>query len=139
VIAGSVLGRPTAALWLRGYGRRVDQGVRADVLRHEVSVAAQAVARSLDLDDDSMVEETVEQRGGDDRITEDFTPFGKATVGGEDHGAALVAGIDELEEQIPAAGNDREVTDLVDDEQSEAAEESDLLAQSALAFGLGAR
>jgi hypothetical protein len=33
-------------------------------------VAAQTVARSLDLDDDSMVEETVEQRGGDDRITE---------------------------------------------------------------------
>jgi hypothetical protein len=32
---------------------------------------------------------------------------------------------DELEEQIAAAGNDRPITDLVDDQESEAAEESD--------------
>ena len=84
-----------------------------------------------------MVEKTIEQRGGDDGVAEDLTPFGKAAVGREDHCAALVAGVDELEEQIAAAGNDRQVTDLIDDEQREAAEESDLLAQSALAFGLG--
>jgi hypothetical protein len=43
------------------------------------------------------------------------TTFGKATVGSEDPGATLVAGIDELEEQIAAAGDDRQVSDLVDD------------------------
>ena len=34
-------------------------------------------------------------------------PFGEAAVGGEDHGALLVAGIDGLEEQIAATGNTR--------------------------------
>ena len=53
--------------------------------------------------------------------------------------ALFVSGVDELEEQVAAAGNDREVADLVDDEQGEAAEVSDSLAQRAFAFGLGER
>ena len=86
-----------------------------------------------------MMQEAVEQRGGDDGIAEDVSPLGEAAVRGEDHGALFVASIDELEEEIAAAGNDREVADLVDNEQGEAAEVSDSLAQSALSFGPGER
>ena len=75
------------------------------MLWHEIGMLAQAVTRSLDLDDDDVMEETIEERGGDNWVAEDLTPFGKATVGGEDHGGALVAGIDELEEQVAAARN----------------------------------
>src|SRR5579863_3184523 len=85
-----------------------------------------------------MMQEAVEQRGGDDGIAEDVSPLGEAAVRGEDHGALFVASVDELEEEI-AAGNDWEVADLVDNEQDEAAEESDSLAQSALSFGPGER
>ena len=63
----------------------------------------------------------------------------KPRFGGEDHGALLVAGVDELEEQIAAAVNDRQVTDLIDDQEREAAEEPDLLAKGASALGLGER
>ena len=35
-----------------------------------------------------MMKEAVEPRGGDDRIAEHLAPFCKATIGGEDHGAA---------------------------------------------------
>src|SRR5271156_3008682 len=84
-----------------------------------------------------MMEEPVEQRGSNDRIAEDVTPFGEAAVGGEDHRALFVAGVDELEEQVAAAGCDRQITDLVNDEQRTAAQEADFLAQGALAFGLG--
>ena len=45
------------------------------MLGHQVGVLAQAVAGSLDLDDHGMVEQTVEQRGGDDRAAEDVAPF----------------------------------------------------------------
>ena len=86
-----------------------------------------------------MMQKAVEQRGGDDGIAEDVSPLGEAAVRGEDHGALLVTGVDELEEQIAAAGNDREVADFVDNEQGEAAEVSDSLAQSALSFGPGER
>jgi hypothetical protein len=80
-------------------------------------MAAEAIAGALDADDDGVVEEAVEQRGGDDGVAEHLAPFGKAAVGGEDHGAALVAGVDQLKEQVPAAGDDGEVADLVDDQQ----------------------
>jgi hypothetical protein len=33
-----------------------------------------------------------------------LAPLGEAAVGGEDHGALLVAGVDQLEEQIAGAG-----------------------------------
>jgi hypothetical protein len=44
-----------------------------------------------------------------------------------------------LEEQIAAAGHDREIADLVDDEQGGAAQIADTLAQQSLALGLGER
>ena len=100
---------------------------------------AQAIAGTLDLDDDGVMQEPIEERGGDDRIAEHLAPLGKAAVGGQDHRAALVARVDQLEEQVAAAGDDRQVADLVDDQQRGAAEEADALAQPALALGLGER
>lgn len=102
-------------------------------------MSAQAIAGALDLDDGGVVQETVEQGCCDDGIVEDVAPFGKAAVGGEDHGAAFVAGIDELEEQVAAALDDRQVADLIDDEQLGPAEEAQALPQGALALGLGQR
>ena len=45
-------------------------------------MATEAVAGALDADDDGVVEEPVEQRGGDDGVAEHLAPFGKAAVGG---------------------------------------------------------
>ena len=57
--------------------------------------------------------QAIEERVGDDGIAEDVAPLGEAAVGGEDHGALRVAGVDELEEQVGAAAGDRQVADLV--------------------------
>src|SRR3954464_11574340 len=102
-------------------------------------MAAEAIAGALDADDDGMVEEAIQQRGGDDGVAEHLTPFGKAAVGGEDHGAALVAGVDQLKEQVPAAGDDGQVADLVDDKELRPAKKADALPQGALTLGLGQR
>ena len=74
------------------------------MFRHELGVLAQAVAGSFDMHDDGMVEQTIEQCRGHDGIAEHVAPFGKATVGGEDHGAAFVARADELENRLPPPG-----------------------------------
>src|SRR5262245_5912738 len=71
------------------------------------------------------------------RVAKDVTPLGEAAIGGEDHGAALIASVDELEEQIAAAGDDWQVSDLVDDQQRGPAHEANPLAQLPLPFGLG--
>src|SRR6478609_2608390 len=36
-------------------------------------------------------------------------PFGEAAIGGEDHDAFFLTGVDDLEEQIAAAENDRQI------------------------------
>src|SRR3954464_15939933 len=81
-----------------------------------------------------MVEQAIEQRGGHHRVAEDLAPFGKATVRGQDHGAAFVAGVDELEEEISAAWHDREIADLVHHEEGGPAEEADPLPELAFPF-----
>ena len=98
---------------------------------------SQPVAVAFDLDYDGVVEQAVEERGGDDGIAEDVAPLGEAAVGGEDHGALLVAGVDGLEEQVGAAAGDGQVAGLVDDEQGCAGMEAEPLGQAALALGLG--
>ena len=50
------------------------------MFRHELGVLTQAVARPLDLHDDGVMEQPVQQGGGDDGIAEDIAPFGKAAV-----------------------------------------------------------
>ena len=52
----------------------------------------QAIARSFDLDDDGVVQQPIEQRGGDDGIAEHLAPFGEATVRGEDHARLFRSG-----------------------------------------------
>ena len=134
-MGGSILWRsaPSFGRWRRG-----DGGVRAGVLGDEVCVGAQAIAGALDLDDDGVMQQPVKQRRGNG-VGEDLTPLGEAAVGGQDHGALLVARVDELEEEIGAAGRDWQVADLVDDEQAAAAQEADLLDQAAFAFGTAER
>src|SRR5579859_5612614 len=97
---------------------------------------AEAIARAFDLDDNGMMEETVEERRGDDGVAEDLAPFGEAAVGGENDGAALVAGVDELEEEVGTAGAERQVADLVDDEEGIAGNEAYALPELAFALCL---
>ena len=96
---------------------------------------AQPIAGTFDLYDDRMVKQAIKQRSGDDGITKNFAPLGEAAVGGDDHGAPLVAGVDQLEEQIAGAGTDAQVSDLIDDEQLSATEKADAFAQPTLAIG----
>jgi hypothetical protein len=44
------------------------------MLWDEVGVRAQAVAGAFDLDDDGMVQQSIEQRCGNDRAAEDLAP-----------------------------------------------------------------
>jgi hypothetical protein len=88
------------------------------------------------LHDDRVVQQPVEQRRGDHAIAEHVAPFTEAAVGRQDDRATFIAGIDELEKQVAAIGADRQVPDLVDDEQAVARKEAQSLRQIAFALGL---
>ena len=97
----------------------------------------QPIGMPLDLDDDGMVQQAVQQGGGHDVVAEEGAPVPEAAIGGKDGGALLVAGIDQLEEQVGAAGFDRQVADLIDDEQCDPVDETQAGFEGAGAFGLG--
>ena len=99
-------------------------------------MGAQPVACACNLDHDSVVQETIEQRGGDDWIAEDFSPFRKAAIGCQDHGPFLITGVDQLEEEVGPSGCDGQVSDLIDDQQRRPGIEPDLFAQPSLSFRL---
>ena len=71
-----------------------------EIVGHEGGVLSKAIAGALDLDDLGVVQQAIEQGCSDDLVAEDVAPFAEAAVGGEDHGAALLTCVDELEGEI---------------------------------------
>jgi hypothetical protein len=84
-----------------------------------------------------VVDESVDHGGGDDVVAEDFAPAAEWLVGCDDQRGSFVAGADELEEQVGGFGFERDVADLVDDEQRVAAEPDELALESAGVVGVG--
>ncbi len=74
---------------------------------------AHAVAVALDLHHGGVVEQPVQQGCGDDGIAENLIPFAETAVGSQDHGAAFIAGVDQLEKQVAAPGHHGQPDDEV--------------------------
>jgi hypothetical protein len=79
----------------------------------EVAVL-EPVAVAFEADDVGVVDETVDHGGGDGVVAEDLAPAAERGVGGDVDAGGLVAGGDELEEQVGGLGLERDVADLVD-------------------------
>ena len=94
---------------------------------------------AFDLDHDGVVQQAVQQGCGDDVVAEDGAPVLEAAIGGEHGGALLVAGVDQLEEQVGAAGVNGQVADLIDDEQGSPVDVAQTRGEGAGALGLGER
>ena len=83
-----------------------------------------------------VVDEAVDERGGDHGVAEDLAPGFEASVAGDDDRAAFVAARDEREEQVRGLPFEREVADLVDDEQAVALQPSQLAVERVAVLGL---
>jgi transposase len=87
----------------------------------EVSVF-EPIAVAFEGDDFGVVDESVDHGGGHDVVAEDLAPAAELFVAGDDQRGPLVAAGHQLEEQVGGFGFERDVADLVDDEQRVAAE-----------------
>ena len=101
----------------------------------EVGVLAHPVAAAADVDDMAVMQQAIDERSGHDLVAQDLAPLLEAFIGGQHSGCALIAPVDELEEEHGAGLADRQVADLVDDQERRTGE--DLEAASQLAGGLG--
>ena len=75
------------------------------------------MAVAPDVDDVAVMENSIDQSGGHDFVTEDLAPFLEALVGGEHGRSMFVAPTHELEEEHRAGSSDREVPDFIDDQE----------------------
>jgi hypothetical protein len=69
--------------------------------------------RSLGVQHGRVMQQAVEDRGGDGGVFEDLAPLRDPAVGGQDHGAVLVATRDHLEEVAGGLAGHRQIAKLV--------------------------
>ena len=81
------------------------------------------------------MDEAVDHRGGDDVVAEDLAPGGEGLVGGDDQRGAFVAARDEHEHQVGGLRVERDVADLVDDQQRDALQAVELVVEAAVRVG----
>ncbi len=102
-----------------------------------LSLGAEPVAVAANGQHVAVVQEPVEDCGGDHRIGEHHAPFGNAAVRRDQHGPGLIAPADQLEEQVCRVGLQRQVPEFVDDQQLRLRERQQFLVQSPFAMRLG--
>jgi len=94
-------------------GCGTDRGLEESCL----PLLSQTITLAFDIDRDGMVEEPVENRRGDNRITKHVAPGAEALITGEQNRALLIAPGDELEEQIGALPINGDIPDLINDQE----------------------
>ena len=118
-----------------GADRKAVTGGRLD--QSAPSLGAQPIAVASDRQHVAVMQEPVEDGGGDDGVGEHRAPLGDAAVRGYQHRAGLVAAADELEEQMRGVGLERQIAKLIDDQQLRLGEADQLLVKPLLAMRLG--
>jgi len=73
-------------------------------------------------EDLGVMNQPIDHGGSDDVVGEGLAPASEGQVRGDHHRALFVAGGDELEEQVRGVVVERDVADLVDDDQFVAAD-----------------
>ena len=106
------------------------------LLFHEFLPFLQAVALALDVYDSAVVENAVEDRGGDGDVGKDLVPLRKSFVAGKDCGDLLIPPGNELKEQICALNIHGQITNFVNDKQFVFAQSFELVRQPVFKMSL---
>jgi hypothetical protein len=102
-----------------------------------LELVLEPVGIASDVQRDGVVEDAVQDRGGDDPVAEDLPPAAETLVAGQDHGAALVAAAGELKEQVRHLPINGQIADLVHNEQAGHGVDLELVVQAPLGEGAG--
>ena len=93
------------------------------------------VAGDVELEDDAVMDQAVDGRGGGHRVFEDLFPLAEGQVAGEEHAAAFIAFGQEGEEDLDLIAVLLDVADVIDEQRFIAAEPPDGLGQHEIALG----
>ena len=65
-----------------------------------------------------MMQQPIQDRGGQDRIVEGIAPVGEAFIAGHDQTATLVAADQQTEEQAGLLSREQQISQLIENEQA---------------------
>src|SRR5919106_3472534 len=103
-------------------------------LRRGSGACLEAPAVVAGLDDFAVMGEPVEESGGHLGIAEDARPLAEGKVGGDDDRGAFIEAADQVEQQLAAGLGERQIAELVEDDEVDAGE---VVGDAALAAGAG--
>ena len=106
------------------------------LLAHKFLAFFQAVRLALDVDNGAVMQDAVQDGGGDGDVGKDLVPLREGFVGGKDGRCFFIPSGNKLEEQVCALDVHGEVADLVDDEHPVLGENLELVRQTVLKVGL---
>ena len=101
-------------------------------LAHKFLAFLQAVRLALDVDHGTMVQNPVQDSGGDGDVGKDLVPLGEGFVGGKNGGRFLVPSGNELKEQISTLDVHGEVADFINDEHPVLGQDLEFVRQAVL-------
>lgn len=84
----------------------------------DLLIALHPVAVALDIDHTAVVQEPVEDSGGDQRVTEELFPLREALIGSDNRAGPLIPPADELKKQMSLLPSDRHIADFIDHDKS---------------------
>src|SRR5206468_3094592 len=112
------------------------QGRRAMQPKPGLALLPEPIALALDHEGVAVMQESIEDGGGDDVVAEDLTPLRHALIRRDQHRRFLVAMAHELKEEMSTLAFERHVAELVDDEQLRFAVEEHPTREDALALAV---
>ena len=105
-------------------------------LPHKFLAFFQAVGFSLDVNHRTVMQDAVQDCGGDGDVGEDLIPLREGLVGSKDGRGLLIAPGDELEEQVRALNVHGKIADLINDEHPVLGQHLELVRQAVLKMSL---
>ena len=105
-------------------------------LAHEFLSFLETVRFALDVDDGAVMQDTIEDGGGNGNVGKDLVPLGEGLIGSEDGGSFLIASGNQLEKQICALNVHGEIANLIDNQHSVLGQHFKLVWEAVLKMGL---
>ena len=83
-------------------------------LAHKFLAFLETIRLAFDVDDSAVMQDTIEDSGGNGDIGKDLVPLGEGLIGREDGGGLLIAACNQLEEEVGALNVHGKIADLID-------------------------
>ena len=105
------------------------------LLAHKFLSLFEAVRLALDINDGAVMQNAIEDSGGNGDVGKDLVPLREGLIGSEDGGGLLITPGNQLEEQIRALDVHREIPDLINNQHPVPGEDFKPVRQAVLKMG----